>query len=78
MKTRFFRYDFHPHLFPFDEAFKDESMDVLWAGETKKETPEKIIASVGLGLKTSIARGPNREPEEVWQVKVPIVTAVHT
>jgi hypothetical protein len=76
VNTRFFGHDFHPYLFPFDEKFDPDMMEVkVEVGRGRVKRPRKIIASVGLGLRSSVARGPDRRPKEVWQAGVPIATA---
>jgi hypothetical protein len=75
VNTSFFHHDFHPRFLGFDEIFDAQQMER--EGVSKAATParERIIACVGMGLKSSIARGPNDKPKEVWQLKVPVVTA---
>ena len=70
VNTGFFHHDFHPFLFKFDEKFDPQTM----AREARtKMKPERIIASVGLGLKSSAAKGQNQKPQEVLQLKVSVV-----
>jgi hypothetical protein len=72
VNTSFFQYDFHPLWFPFGETFDPHNMKR--EGASRIRTTGQILACVGMGLKTSAAKGSNREPEEVVQVQVPIVT----
>ena len=75
VNTGFFRHDFHPHFFPSNEMFNPEEMARETGIRTRTERTVRIVACVGLGLKSSVARGPDQDPEQVLQLKVPIVTA---
>jgi hypothetical protein len=78
VNTRFFGHDFHPCIFKFDERFNSKEMELKsWVGTRNIQKTGRIFASVGLGLKSSVARGPSQKPEEVWQAKVPIVAVAH-
>jgi hypothetical protein len=68
VNTGYLNHDFRPHFFPPNAEFNSQEME----NETKSSTrsfsfvsksTEKIIASVGLGLKSSAARGPDQGPE---------------
>lgn len=74
VNTQFFHHDFHPFQFKFDEKFNSHRMQREGAGSTKVKGG-KIFACVGLGLQSSIARGPNHIPEEELQLRAPVITA---
>jgi len=76
VNTGFFGHDFHPFMSPFDAEFNPQEMQREARSGSKVQTKEKerIVMSVGLGLRSSVARGPNDKPEEVLQVQVPVVT----
>jgi hypothetical protein len=71
VNTSFFQYDFHPFSFVYGIQFDPQNMKPD-GGSSK--TTETILGCVGMGLKISAAKGPKREPEEILQVRVPIVT----
>ena len=73
--TGFFHHDFHPHFFPSNELFNSREMVRESGIRTTTERTVRIVACVGMGLKSSAARGPDQDPEQVVQLKVPIVTA---
>jgi hypothetical protein len=75
VNTSFFHHDFHPQFLGFDDVFDAQQMEREGANKAATPTRERMIACVGMGLKSSIARGPNDQPKEVWQLKVPVVTA---
>jgi len=75
VNTGLFRHDFHPLFFPFDAIFNPDEMVREPGTRTRTEGSVRIVASVGLGLKSSVARGPDQHPEEVLQLRVPMVTA---
>jgi hypothetical protein len=75
VNTSVFSRNFHPYIFPFDEKFNLEMMETTFVGGGKaKKMPKKIIASVGLGLKSSKVKGP-QQLEEMLHIKVPVVAA---
>jgi hypothetical protein len=74
VNTGLFRHDFHPLFFPFNEMFNPQEMVRESGTRTKTERTVKIVASVGLGLKSSVAKGLDHDPEQALHLKVPIVT----
>jgi hypothetical protein len=73
VNTGFFQYDFHPYLPQFNEVFNPQCMKRDGVPK-EKATTGNIIACVGMGLKTSIAKGMDCDLEEVWQLRARIVT----
>ncbi|CAE6468918.1 unnamed protein product [Rhizoctonia solani] len=55
--------DFQPIVFPFGETFRPDYMSEIMDNE-KAKNPEKILATVGLGLVKIHALGGGRKPEE--------------
>jgi len=72
--TGLFRHDFYPYFFPPNELFYPQEM-IRESGARIKERTIRIVVCVGMGLRSSVARGPDQDPEQALQLKVPIVTA---
>lgn len=70
--TTYLHHDFHLILF-HPCAFVADDMQL---GDKYKLSPDgsTTVASVGLGLKSSVALGHDKDPEAVWQEKVPVIT----
>ena len=79
VNTGYLNHDFRPHFFPPNAEFNSQEMESGAKSSTRIfsvfKSTEKIIASVGLGLKSSAARGPNQRPEEELRRKVRVVRA---
>ncbi|KAG8703477.1 hypothetical protein FRC11_010688 [Ceratobasidium sp. 423] len=57
--------DFQPIAFPFGEAFQPNYMSEVSSKSNKAKQPDKILATVELGLVKAIASGGSQKPEEV-------------
>ena len=79
VNTGYLNHDFRPHFFPPNAEFNSQEMENGAKSSTRSflvfKSTEKIIASVGLGLKSSAARGPDQGPEEVLHRKVRVLRA---
>jgi hypothetical protein len=70
-KTNHLHRDFHPIMFGRSKAFGLDEMQGLGV---INPLGSPIVASVGLGLKSSVAPGHHHDPKEGWQEKVPVIT----